>query len=112
MTGEAYFAERRRQLAPGEIADAPNVPAVFMVWAAEGAPYLARTALLRRRLSRLLRERSAQPSRLLNLIGVAQRIDYWLCGSRLESSLLFYSLAREHFPDTYQKVAKIRMPSW
>ncbi len=109
MIGQAFFDERRRELAPEDVASAPDAPAVFLVWAAEGAPYLARTALLRRRLTRLLRQDS-RPSRLLNLIGVAQRIDYWLCGSRLESSLLFYSVARHHFPADYPKIAKLRMP--
>ena len=111
MIGEAFFAERRQQLDPADIASAPNAPAVFLVWANSGEPYLARTALLKRRLSRLLRERD-QPSRLLNLRNVARRIDYWLAGSRLESSILFYSLARRHFPDQYLKIAKLRLPAY
>ena len=111
MIGETFFAERRQELDPAVIASAPNAPAVFVVWAAEGAPYLARTALLKRRLTRLLRERD-QPSRLLNLKSVARNIHYWLSGSRLESSILFYSLARTHFPDHYLKIAKLRMPSY
>lgn len=36
------------------LAQVPNVPAVFLLWPREGEPYLARTALLRRRLRRLL----------------------------------------------------------
>ncbi|MFX8883500.1 hypothetical protein ABTM86_20285, partial [Acinetobacter baumannii] len=76
--------------------EAPNVPAIFLLWAEEGDPYLARTALLRRRLMRLLRDGDS-PSRLLNLSGVARRIQYWTCGSRLESSILFYTLAQTHF---------------
>ena len=111
MIGEAHFRESRRELLPGDVGEAPNVPAVFLVHAREGRPYLAKTALLRRRLARLFRERD-RPSRLLNLSGVAERIDYWLSGSRLESSLLFYALAREHFPDDYLKVAKLRFPTY
>jgi excinuclease UvrABC nuclease subunit len=111
MIGEAYFRENRRELMPGFVGEAPNVPAVFLVHAREGRPYLAKTALLRRRLARLFRERD-RPSRLLNLSGVAERIEYWLCGSRLESSLLFYSLARRHFPDDYLKIAKLRFPAY
>ena len=111
MIGESFFNGRKRELAPEQAADAPNTPAVFMLWADRGAPYLARTALLRRRLTRLLRD-SGSPSRLLNLIGVSRRIEYWECGSRLESSLLFYTLARTHYPADYLKVTKLRMPAY
>jgi excinuclease ABC subunit C len=111
MIGASYFAARRRELRLDEIADAPNSPAVFLVWAEEGAPYLARTAMLQRRLGRLFRERDS-PSRLLNLRGVARRIDYWLSGSQLESNALFYILARAHYPDQYLKIAKLRMPAY
>jgi excinuclease ABC subunit C len=111
MIGDAFFASRKCEALPEEMDSIPNQPAVFLLWAAEGAPYLARTALLRRRLARLLRER-ATPSRLLNLRGVARRIEYWLCASRLESNLLFYRLARLHFPENYLKIVKLRMPAY
>ncbi len=39
------------------IAALPNNPAVFALWPKEGEPYLSKTALLRRRLLRLLKER-------------------------------------------------------
>jgi excinuclease UvrABC nuclease subunit len=98
-------------LRPGlaAIETAPNLPAVFLAWAPGGPPYLGRTALLRRRLQRLFRE-SAGPSRLLNLAGVAVRVEYWTTASRLESSILFYRLAREHYPETYLKLAHLRPP--
>ncbi len=60
-----------------EIASVPDQPAVFLLWANEGKPYLARTALLRRRLRRLISERTGV-SRVLNFRGVAERIEYWL----------------------------------
>jgi excinuclease UvrABC nuclease subunit len=60
---------------------------------------------------RLLGERD-KPSRLLNLRSVAIRVEYWLTGSRLESSLVFYELAREHFPENYLKIVKLRMPAY
>jgi excinuclease ABC subunit C len=101
-----------RTLRLDEIESVPNNPAVFIIWPREGGePYLGRTGLLRRRLLRLLRERE-KPSRLLNLRGVTDHIDYWLVGSQLESSLLFYNLAREHFPETYTKLVKLRMPTY
>lgn len=111
MIGETYFATRRWECDPGAVAEVPNAPAVFLVSADEGAPYLARTGVLRRRLLRLFGT-GGKPSRLLNLSGVARRIEYWTSGSRLESAILFYSLARQHYPETYEKVTKLRMPAW
>ncbi|MBL8213057.1 MAG: hypothetical protein JNK87_20240 [Bryobacterales bacterium] len=91
------------------LAQCPNVPAAFLIWPSEGAPYLAKTALLKRRLDRLLGRRS-QPSRLLHLRALARRVEYWPYASRLEASLLLYELARTHFPDTYTRVLKLRQP--
>lgn len=91
------------------IAQAPNEPAVFVIRVKEGQPYLARTNLLRRRLLRLVAERS-QTSRFLNLRSVAARVEYWPFASRLESSLLLYELARTSFPDNYQRFLKLRSP--
>lgn len=111
MIGEDYFHAKCIEISPHQAPEAPNVPAIFLLWAEEGDPYLARTALLRRRLMRLLRDGDS-PSRLLNLSGVARRIQYWTCGSRLESSILFYTLAQTHFPNQYLKIAKLRMPAY
>jgi excinuclease ABC subunit C len=91
--------------------EAPDRPAVFLVWLREGAPYLARTDLLRRRLRRLLGERRA-PGRLLNLRPLAARVEYRLTGSHLEASLLLYELARQYFPDRYLDLLKLRMPPY
>ena len=89
----------------------PNRPAVFLLWPKEGDPYLGKTTVLRRRLLRLLREREI-PSRLLNLRHTAHRVQYWLTGSKLESSVLMYDLARRHFPQTYLDVLRLRMPPY
>jgi excinuclease ABC subunit C len=103
---------------PGDLArldaalqELPNAPAVFLLWPREGEPYLSKTALLRRRLLRLLRERE-QPSRLLNLRSTARRIDYWLTGSAFESSVTIYEQARRHFPDRYLELLKLRLPPY
>jgi excinuclease ABC subunit C len=89
----------------------PNQPAVFLLWPAEGEPYLSRTNLLRRRLLRLLKERE-KPSRLLNLRHAVKRIEYRLTGSAFESSVVLYEEARLHFPEKYLELLKLRMPPY
>ncbi len=89
----------------------PDRAAVFLIHARQGAPYLARTTLLRRRLRRLLRE-PAQLSRRLNLREIASRVEYWPVGSRLESSLLLYELAKLYFPAAYVSYLKLRFPPY
>ncbi len=111
MTGSAYIESARRECDLSDVDAAPDAPAVFLIHANEGAPYIARTALLRRRLKRLIGERD-RPSRLLNLRGVARRIEYWLCGSRLESTFVLYHLARRYFPDNYLKIVKLHLPAY
>ena len=94
-----------------QLGSMPNVPAVFLLWPAAGRPYLIRTSMLRRRLLRLLRERT-QPSRLLNLRGVVERVEYRRVGSKLEASLVYYECARRHFAEEYRKLIKLRMPPY
>jgi excinuclease UvrABC nuclease subunit len=89
----------------------PNNPAVFALWPREGDPYLSKTALLRRRLLRLLKDRE-KPSRLLNLRHTVQRIEYRLTGSAFESSVVLYEQARRHFPERYLELLKLRMPPY
>ncbi len=93
------------------IAAVPNQPAVFVLFAKEGEPYLSKTGLLRRRLERLLRER-VKPSRILNLRHTVSRIEYRLTGSALESSIVQYERARELFPGTYAEVIRLRLPPY
>jgi excinuclease UvrABC nuclease subunit len=89
----------------------PNRPAVFALWPGEGEPYLSKTALLRRRMLRLLRERET-PSRLLNLRHAVRRIEYQLTGSAFESGVTLFELTRRHFPDGYLKRLNLRMPPY
>ncbi|MBI4873933.1 MAG: hypothetical protein HY822_04790 [Acidobacteria bacterium] len=51
-------------------------------------------------------------SRLLNLAGVAERVEFRLTASRLESSVLFYQLARRHYPENYLRVTRLRLPPY
>jgi excinuclease UvrABC nuclease subunit len=109
------FAGEPRTLAVGDELDreldetVPTTAAVFVVWPREGAPYIARTGVLRRRLKRLLRT-PAQPSRLLSLRSIAQRVDYWPVSSYLESTLVLWEVARQHAPDNHSDILKLRYP--
>jgi excinuclease UvrABC nuclease subunit len=94
-----------------QLQELPNSDAVFVVWAGDASTYLAKTSMLRRRLLRILRP--GEPSRgSLNLRSVATRVEYWLTGSRFESGLVHYSLARQHYRDSYLKLIKLRMPPY
>jgi excinuclease ABC subunit C len=94
---------------PSEIDAIPDQPAVFLLWASEGKPYLARTTLLRRRLKRLISERD-RVSRVLNLRGVADRVEYWPTGSQIEAALIHLALAQRYFPDDWQRLTRLRPP--
>ena len=97
------------------IGEVPNADAVFVVWAGDRSAYLAKTSMLRRRLLRIFKtadKQDATPRRSLNLRTVATRVEYWPTGSRLESMLLHYALARRYFPDDYLRLVKLRMPAY
>lgn len=94
---------------PSQIDTIPDQPAVFLLRASEGSPYLARTTLLRRRLKRLISERD-RVSRVLNLRGVAERIEYWLTGSQIEAALIHLELAQRYFPDDWPRLTRLRPP--
>jgi excinuclease ABC subunit C len=93
------------------IAALPNGDAVFVIRAGERSAYLAKTSMLRRRLLRILKPAEV-PRRSLNLREVVTRVEYWLTGSRFESMLLHYALARREFPETYLRLLKLRMPAY
>ena len=94
---------------PSDLDSIPDRPAVFLLWAGQGAPYLARTAFLRRRLRRLISNRE-RLSGVFNLSGVAERIEYWLAGSKLESALIHLELAKRHFPDDVARITRLKPP--
>ena len=94
----------------GEFPPVATDPAVFVIHARQGQPYLARTTMLKRRLSRLLAPKAG--SRLLDLSTIAERIEVWYTPTRLEQALTFYSLARIHFPDTYRKTVRLPSPPY
>jgi excinuclease ABC subunit C len=86
-------------------------PGIFELSLREGEPYFGKTNVLRRRLKRLLRERTG-PSRLLNLRGLVTRIEIWRTASRLEAALILYEKARIAMPGTYLEFLKLRMPPY
>lgn len=94
-----------------DLLEVPDRPAVFLLWAASGDPYLAKTTLLRRRLKRLLAH-SDRLSRVLRLGGVAERLEYWTVGSTLEAMLVHLDLARKYFPDDWQKITRLKAPAF
>ncbi|MGI8744975.1 MAG: hypothetical protein ACR2NN_20875 [Bryobacteraceae bacterium] len=94
-----------------KIPDLPNSDAVFLVWAGEQSAYLAKTSMLRRRLQRILKP-VEHTGRMLNLRAVATKVEYWLTGSRFESALVHYALAKRHYPDKYLRMIKLRMPAY
>ena len=101
---------------PADIDSIPDVPAVFLLWPKSfsdkaGQPYLVRTGKLRRRLKRLLSSKEGM-SRMLNLSGVIERIEYWQVGSQLSSTLTYLQLAQQHFPDDWQRMTRLRHPAF
>jgi excinuclease ABC subunit C len=66
---------------------------------------------LRKRLTRLLvSPYEGADSPVGRVRANLARIECWATGSKLESSLLMYELAKSHFPDGYVKRLRLRMP--
>lgn len=67
--------------------------------------------MLRRRLTRILRPADGA-GRALNLRDIFTRIEYWHTGSKFESMLLHYAVAKRNFPEQYLKLTRLRMPAY
>jgi len=93
------------------LAGLPDVPAVFLLTASSGQPYLSKTAYLGRRIRRLLKADEKRRA-ALNLRGLVENLSYWPTVSRLEGALIFYELAKETQPENYLKLCNLRMPSY
>ncbi len=93
------------------IPELPNTGAVFLVRAGEKSEYLAKTTALRRRLMRIL-PADAAGRRSLNLRNVVTRVEYWLTGSKFESTLIHYALAKQNFPGDYPRMVRLRFPAY
>lgn len=96
----------------GSFAALPAAPAVFLLEPRrEGAnPYLARTADLRARLTRLLAAR-AETSKRLHLRDFAAAVRYRLTGSPFEQALVYYQHAKALFPRRYRELVRLRRPA-
>ncbi len=88
--------------------NAPESSAVFAIFAASGDPYLARTTNLRFRLRRLL----SSTGRLFTLRSVAERVEFTVTASRLETALTHYEWAKRYFPRDWSKRVKLPHPAY
>lgn len=89
----------------------PAAAGIFRIGFAEGLPYLGKTANLRRRLRRLLQPRDRASVRL-TLREIARDVRYGRTGSRFESDLLLYRMARTDRPEDCRDYLKLRAASF
>lgn len=92
------------------IAGLPASSGIYALAASGHAPHLASSANLRRRLARLLTPSRARGGSLDALREKVASVDCWPTGSRLETALLMYQLARQYFPGEYLKRLRLRTP--
>jgi excinuclease ABC subunit C len=93
-----------------QIAQIPNCRGIYRLTPETGIPYLGWSDYLSKRLARLLLNINQSSNLLANLRNRIQRVEYWLTGSRLESSLLLYYLSLSHDPEGYRRRLKLRPP--
>lgn len=98
----------------GWLHDLPARPAVFALFGPEAAsgapaPYISKTANLRRRMHRLLAPSSAGSKRL-HLGGTAVRLDYSEVGSEFATSLLMLQAVRRYCGERVRKHLHLRPP--
>lgn len=73
--------------------------------------HLGWSANLRKRLTRLLVSSSTGPDGQIGRVRASlARIECWATGSKLESSLLMYDVAKSQYPNAYVKRLRLRMP--
>ena len=90
------------------LAEIPAAPAVFILRGEPGSePYVAKSADLRRRLTRLLGP-PEEGSKRLNLRQRCRVIEYKVSGSDFESAFLLYRVLRAEFPKTHRDRMKLR----
>ena len=93
------------------VAALQKVAGIYVLRSETGVPHLSWSTNLGRRFKRLLLTAHPSAGSLLNrLRSQGALVDYWRTGSRLESALLLYQLAKQYFPDNYLKLLKLRIP--
>ena len=103
-----FEAERAEEI----LREVPALPGVFCLrgWREGDAPYLTRTADLRRRMRRLLNPPEEQSKRL-NLRAKVARIGYSVTGSEFESNVVLYEATAEWFGyEEARRRLKLRTP--
>jgi hypothetical protein len=95
---------------PAQIQAIPKSAGVYLLAPRAGSPYLGWSSSLSRRLSRLLLHAGETSGRLSSIRQNLASAEFWLTGSRLETSLLLYGLARKYDPEHYEKRLKLRAP--
>lgn len=93
------------------IAGLPASAGIYALMPEGSVPHLGSSANLQRRLMRLLvSSPAARPGGLEALREKLASVNCWPVGSRLESSLLLYQLARCHYRADYLKRLRLRTP--
>jgi excinuclease ABC subunit C len=89
----------------------PASAGIYLLKGQTGSPHLAWSSNLRRRMKRLFSTGQLTGDTVVARLreSVAQ-VEYWITGSRLESSLVMHSLARQYHPDDYLFRLKLRIP--
>lgn len=92
------------------IAQVPNSPGIYVLTPGAGLPYVGWSGFLSQRLRRLLLQGRKAGNPLTYLCENLVSAEYWLTGSRLETSFLLYNLVRQYDPAGYRKRLKLRDP--
>jgi excinuclease UvrABC nuclease subunit len=97
---------------PQQIAQLPAGSGVYVLRAAEGRiAHMSWSAHLRKRLTRLLvSSYTASDGRRGALREQVTEVSCWQTGSKLETSILLFHLARGLYPDDYSKRLRLRIP--
>ncbi len=88
-----------------------RTPGVYLLWASGTPLHLSWSSNLERRLRRLLGgSRSEASSATRRFLKQVEGVECWPVGSRLETQIILYHLAKRYYPDKYLTLLKLRMP--
>lgn len=49
---------------------------------------------------------------MIDLSGLAERVEVWTTRARVEQALVYFALAKAHFPETYRKIVRLPSPPY